>query len=662
MEKETPNTKIAGGEPKPSAEPDTSQRKSPGPKRNVDSSAKNEGTYQSLFEDAPLPYQSLNAEGIILRVNSSWLEMFGYDRNEVIGKWIGDFLTEASLETLKEIFPRFIESGEVHNVRFELKRKDGGNVFAEVNGKIHYGSAGEMKYTHCILTNITSKLEMETKLRDSEAMFRKLAERTSMGIAEISPDMRILALNEQMKKWYPGIDPGTGAFCYKAFNDPPRNEICSYCPTIKVFQDGKVHESITDTLAGREIINFRITATPVFGENGDVISVIEFVEDVTDRLKLQKIIERMEKLDALGMLASGVAHDFNNILLGIIGNASLAGKHAGNNPHLSRFLKEIDKSAVRAKNLALQLLTFARGGDPVRKVISIGNIVREAAEIGLHGSNVRCEFEIQEDLLNVNVDEDQIVQVISNLVINADQAMERGGAIRIEVSNAVVDDRSFLGLNPGEYVRISVIDQGPGISEKELKKIFDPFYTTKKKGSGLGLSSAYSIVKRHGGIIDVESRKGEGSTFAILLPATREKIAGSGIENMEIFTGKGRILIVDDEKVVREFFITCLEELGYSPEAAADGSEGFEMYKKALGTKMPFDAVILDLTVRGGKGGKEIIDELTQIDPEIRAVVSSGYSNDPVLSFYKEYGFAGRLAKPFRINELSRVLHDVLGD
>ena len=313
-----------------------------------------------------------------------------------------------------------------------------------------------------------------------------------------------------------------------------------------------------------------------------------------------------------------------------------------------------------AKNLTQQLLTFSRGGSPVKKTASILELVRDTCEFAARGSNVRCEFSIPDDIYPVDVDVGQISQVISNLIINAEQAMPEGGVIRVRLENVSVSERDGLSLKDGKYLKLSIKDQGVGIPAKILPKIFDPYFTTKQKGSGLGLATAYSIVKNHEGLITVESEPGVGTIFHIYLPASEKAMIGDKDSDRSVVAGEGKILLMDDEEMIRDMASEMLSLLGYEVDVARDGEEAVELYCLAKDSDNPYAAVILDLTVPGGMGGRETIRRLMEIDPDIRAIVSSGYSHDPIMSDHKRHGFSGVVAKPYSAEELSRTLDSVI--
>lgn len=368
-------------------------------------------------------------------------------------------------------------------------------------------------------------------------------------------------------------------------------------------------------------------------------------------------ILKAQKLESIGLLAAGIAHDFNNILLGILGNASLA-KNYVNDPKASGLLASIEEAANRAKGLTRQLLTFSKGGEPIREVARIEQLVKDSAGLILRDSNVNCVFSFAKDLRSVDIDEGQISQVINNIVLNALQAMEGSGTIGISAENVSAEKEARFPVTKGDYVRITIKDSGPGITEDNIDRVFDPFFTTKNKASGLGLAVSYSIIKKHKGFLSVES-SGDGASFHILLSSAPEKQDKPPVEEKAV-RGRGKVLVMDDERLIREVTGEMLDFLGYEAEFAAEGIEAVRMAREAKEAGSPFLAAILDLTIPGGMGGKEAVSKILEIDPEIKAIVSSGYSKDPIMSDFGKYGFSGVIAKPYTVAEFSSVVNSVL--
>jgi len=402
-------------------------------------------------------------------------------------------------------------------------------------------------------------------------------------------------------------------------------------------------------------------ANAFFDENGVGIRVVGTHVDITERKRIEKHLLHSQKMDAIGTLAGGIAHDFNNMLGIITGNISYILSKLNEDNEFYKILTDMQKSSKQATYLTNQLLTFSKGGAPVKQVMNINKIINQSAIFSNRGAQSKCIFELSENLLPAEVDEGQINQVVNNIVINANQAMPNGGTILIRTENAHIEPGTDIPLKTGRYIKITFQDQGIGIPQKHLLHIFDPFFTTRKKGSGLGLATTYSIIKRHDGHIKVDSKRDKGTVFTIYLPASTKEINDHEEQKKLVHHGQGKILIMDDQKAILKMVQRMLSSMGYQAACATDGSQAIEMYKEAYDSKDCFDAVILDLTVPGGMGGLKTIIELKKIDSDIKAIVSSGYSNDPIMSNYEDYGFCGIVPKPYSKDQLADVLNDVLG-
>jgi len=409
----------------------------------------------------------------------------------------------------------------------------------------------------------------------------------------------------------------------------------------------------------RGTIYLNVLIAPFHTERS-VFNYLVQIQDITDHKKIEQELLRSEKLESIGMLAGGIAHDFNNILTGILGNVSLARIYAKDDEIINERLSEAEKAVMRARDLTQRLLTFSKGGLPIKKITDIANLIEESAKFVLAGSKAKSIIQRAADLWAVEADEGQINQVLNNIIINADQAMPEGGIINIQVENYLAEANIVRSLNPGKYVKISITDQGIGIPSEHLSKIFDPYFTTKKRGSGLGLATAFSIVKNHNGKIEVVSELGKGSIFTVYLPATEAAAEVHEHVSEEQPLGEGRVLVVDDEKIVREVVAEMIRHLGYEVNAVKDGREALAQYQQSLAANQPYDAIIMDLTIPGGMGGKKAISQLLAIDPDAKVIVSSGYSTDPIMSNFSQYGFKGVVAKPYDLYELGRVLKKVI--
>jgi PAS domain S-box-containing protein len=391
------------------------------------------------------------------------------------------------------------------------------------------------------------------------------------------------------------------------------------------------------------------------------------IRDISDRLTARQSLEKAGKLDAIAALSGGIAHDYNNLLTAIIGNITLAQTHLDAKDKPFRLLGHALVAAKTAKNLTQKLIIFSKGGSPNKEIAEVDRLVRSATDFTLSGSNIKCRYTFPAGLYFIDVDQSQIGQAIHNVIMNAREAMHAGGTINVAVSNVLVTDE-VPTLMEGDYVRISVTDQGNGIPADEFDKIFEPYYSTKKRGNsrgtGLGLSICRSIIRKHGGDVTVASQIGVGTTIHLYLPAADPKASRKisvekPPEQPPIF-GEGKILVMDDDPMIRELAGEILWHLGYEVEFANDGNEAVALYQKSMESAKPFDAVILDLTVRGGMGGKEAIQKIIAIDADAKGIVSSGYSDDPGMTDFKQYGFSGVVAKPYTLAELGEKLNQVL--
>jgi PAS domain S-box-containing protein len=405
-------------------------------------------------------------------------------------------------------------------------------------------------------------------------------------------------------------------------------------------------------------------ASPIRDAKTEVAGVVLVFRDITERQRNEAERRKAETLEQLGLLAGGIAHDFNNLLTAIIGNISLASLLLPPDDEMGTRLNDAKNASMRARDLAQQLLTFARGGAPIKKTASIGKLIQDTVSFSLRGTHSRSEFLFGADLWPAEIDPGQISQVIANLVVNADQAMPNGGTLRVSCDNFIYDSDMMLipDLLPGDYIRIAIRDEGVGIPEHCLKRIFDPYFTTKAKGNGLGLATTYSIIKNHNGLITVVSEVHFGSTFTLYLPALRHQAlpAEPPRQLNQVVSGTGRVLIVDDEEAIRALVEFTLERLGYDVTQAESALEGVNIYREKLEAGERFDAVILDLTLPGGMGGKEALKKLIEIDPTVNAIVSSGYAMDATMSRYQDYGFRGVIAKPYEAAELGKIVHEVI--
>jgi PAS domain S-box-containing protein len=603
-------------------------------------------------------------DGMIIDVNESFTNITGYSREEAIGRSsFADLDLWADPKSRDRYLEALLRTGAVRDMELWFRIKNADLRLGSVCGAVL-----EIGGEQCILGTIRDITEERRAAEQLAAEKERLAVTLrSIGDAVITTDSsgRIVLMNpiaEYLTGWNETDAMGRPLMDVFQIVDEQTPEPCAN-PVDKVISTGQIVGLANHTLLlakdGREFY-IADSAAPILDIQGEIIGVVLVFRDTTERQRMEKELLKMEKLQSLGVLAGGIAHDFNNFLTSIIGNLSLAKLDVQPGHPVGRALDEMKKAALRAKDLTQQLLTFSKGGAPVKQVTQIDDLVRESALFALRGSNVRCEFDIDDGLRPADVDDGQIAQVVHNLMINADQAMPDGGVVIVRGLNVSLMPGNPYALDVGDYIQLSIRDQGMGIKRDHLKKVFDPYYTTKQKGSGLGLAVAFSIISRHDGQLTVDSTLGEGTTFTLLLPASQQPQTVKTHAPEGLMLGSGRILVMDDEDFIRELAFVMLEKMGYEVTIAEDGQQTLALYREALDAGRPFDAVILDLTVPGGMGGKETMRQLVADDPQVRAIVSSGYSNDPVMANYTTYGFSGAVKKPYLAQEMSQVLNKVI--
>lgn len=518
---------------------------------------------------------------------------------------------------------------------------------------------GEVVWLRGLMVDVTDLKKAENLLKERAEQYRALVEKVHDVIVESSSDGKFLYVSPNSKE--------VAGYEQEELEDV---SIFKY-----VHPDDKGHtfkefaRIITEQTSGKAVFRFQhkngswiwfdSTGNTYQTAEGEIRCVI-VSRDITESKKLEEELFKKQNLESLGILAGGIAHDFNNLLTSILGNISISKMHLNPKDKIRARLIEAENASLRAKDLTSQLLTFSKGGAPVKEYVhSLGDLIRDTANFAVSGSQIKCEFDFEDKIWPAEIDMGQISQVIHNLVINADQATPEGGKINIKLQNASMNGSNDFNIKEGNYIKITIEDKGIGMTEELKKKIFDPYFTTKQKGSGLGLSTVYSIVKNHDGHINVNSEIGEGTGFEIYIPAAEETASIPKITS-HAPKGEGKILVMDDEESVRKIAGEMIKYLGYAVEYATDGNEAIEKYVSAKQSGCPFDVVMIDLTVAGGMGGKEANQRLLDIDPQVRTIVSSGYSNDPVMSEYNKFGFKGMITKPYKIDELSSAIHGVL--
>jgi PAS domain S-box-containing protein len=507
--------------------------------------------------------------------------------------------------------------------------------------------------TLAIVRNVTERKEAEAALANQKERLAVTLRSIGDGVIATDTEGRITMMNraaEELSGWGQSCAAGkpvAEVFSISAIATGERLD-----PVAEVLGGGTAWvidgESLLETASGPPV-RIAHSVAAIRDPKSEMIGVAVCFRDVGEKHRAEQDRLRASKLDSIGLLAGGIAHDFNNILMSLLAAASLAKLEAERDPTGVRdLLDEIEMATLRARDLTQQLLTFSRGGAPVKATGSIAELIRESAVFALRGSNVRCHFELAADLYAVDMDAGQMSQVLNNLIINADQAMPDGGVVRIEAHNCPDGRRA---------VCITIRDEGVGIPEEFLGKIFDPYFTTKQKGSGLGLATSYSIVKNHGGTLSADSVVGRGTTFRIGLAASAASELEADPEE-PLHRGTGRVLLMDDEQSIQRIGARMLSHLGYEVQVAGDGVDALSKFEAAQSVGEPFDVVIMDLTIPGAMGGVDAIARLRDLDDQVRVIASSGYSNDPVMARHADYGFDAVLAKPYTIQQLSAAMVD----
>jgi PAS domain S-box-containing protein len=628
-----------------------------------------------IIENSALSLWISDENGTAIRANSACLEFFGATKEEVIGKYniFKDEVVKAKgfMPVVKKVFEQGEDATFILDYDFgsveHVKVKSATHKIVQTNLTPLLNDAGKISNVIFQAIDLTEIKKAEKALRNSEERFR-LAFHTSPDAININKmDGTYVEINQ-------GFTDLTG-YVWDDIRGKSSRDI-----NIWAIPEGR-EKFISELTKYGFLNNFESTFLMKDGSHkiglmsatlidlAGVKHTLSITKDITSlreaeraHKKLELHICRTEKLESIGVLAGGLAHDFNNILVAILGNINLALLDNNLSNNTKKLLSDAEKASLRAKELTQQLLTFAKGGEPVKEISSLEDVIKNSANFVLTGSNVVCKYNIPSELWFVNIDKGQISQVIQNIALNAIHVMPQGGVLQIDCENTTIknNDNSFRLLS-GDFVKIDIRDSGTGISAKYIKNIFDPYFSTKQKGSGLGLAICQSIINKHSGDIIVESSPGAGTTFSIYLPASNQEQPSRKTRNRDVkFSIQSKILIMDDDEMVRDIAQAMLTYLGAEVLLSADGAEAIQLYKEAMNSPSPVQLVIMDLTIPGGMGGKDAVKEIHKLNPEAKVVVSSGYSNDPIVANFRDYGFCASIVKPFQIEDLVRALNKVL--
>ncbi len=612
-----------------------------------------EERFRLAFENVNIGMCMVDLNGNLIRVNKQMSQIFGYSQKKLEKMTVNDIAYPADAN----VSPEFIQhslSGEVEYSTFEKRyfHKEGHIIWGRISSSLVKNRQGEPVYFISHVQDITERKLAQEALKASESRATALLEAIPDMMFRVNRDGVFLDYQAERSALYAQNEEIMIGKRNRDISPPGFADL--------------IEEKIAQTLESEQMQTFEYElSVPRQGivhyearmvKSGDD-EVIAIVRDVTERRKLEQEWLRANKMESLGVLAGGIAHDFNNLLTGLYGNLELTKMLVDADHRAHKYLDIAESSMDSAIRLTSQLLTFAKGGEPIKEKLALKEIVEGSAQFALRGSNVKLQMMIDSDLWLVEADKGQLNQVIGNLVINAQEAMPMGGIILIKVGNKIV--------NGTRVVEIIVQDEGGGIPSKYLDKVFDPYFSTKQKGSGLGLASTYSIINKHNGRIFVESELNKGTTFTIQLPATKAMEEAPKVQAAESVhapptTPPAYILVLDDEEVVREALGGMLDRLGHQVAFAVDGQEAVKMYQNAHLSNKKFDFVITDLTIPGGMGGREAAQAILEINPEAKIIVSSRYANNPVLANYKKYSFQGLVTKPYRFVELQQAIENVL--
>ena len=625
--------------------------------------AASEKKFRTIFENLQDVYFDSSLSGKFNLISPSAEAVLGFSLKELIHQPVDKIYHNINDRT--PMIELLLKNGCIRDYELLCKKKDQSLCWISLNADLYYDASGTPSGITGVVRDITQKKKTQEELVKREERFREMARLLPCGIVETDLDLMITYANQTGLNMFgytrADLEKGLNVRDILHENDHKtafnRLAILQKNSAVQALPAPAVEYRMKTKDGG--LLNVLWNIRPMV-ENGKTIGYRGSLSDLTEIKQLQEDVLRTQKLKSTGMLAGGIAHDFNNILLGLFGNISLAKSELVKSDTAYALLEDAETSMSRAKDLTTQLLTFAQGGDPVKSAVTIEQTIRETANFNLTGSNIKVVIEHPEELWHVNADKGQISQVISNLVINARQAMADGGLLKIKMENAALSENEYASMELDKYVKISIKDQGVGISEKNLEKIFDPYFTTKQEGNGLGLAIVHSIILKHNGYIYVNSEPGRGTTFVIYLPAIEtdsyhtERSQQDGGQHAD--ARPLDILLMDDDRLVLTVTTRMLEKLGHRVVTCTNGLKAINAYKKALDEKKPFDLVIMDLTIPGGMGGQKAIQQVLEMDPAATVVVASGYSTDPVLAGFRKYGFKAVIKKPYTLEKIRQTI------
>ena len=601
----------------------------------------------------------------IMQANEAACTLLGYKETELIGSAI-DRIFDGSAPIRGPHLNTLQREKRISMIESTYRAKSGRKIPVLLSISVLHDKDNVHHGAVYIAQDFTERKLAEEALRESEQKFRAITTTASDAILLMDDKGKILYWNPAAERifGYPAQEAiGKDLHLLLAPQRLHGSYETGFAGFIASGQGPVVNKTIELTAINKEGREFPIEISTSAMNIKDRWHALGIIRDITERKKAEMEMQRSQTLESIGTLAGGIAHDFNNLLQGVFGYISLAKLNAGLRGKCIAALGQAEKALHLTVGLTSQLLTFSKGGKPIRTKLNLASVIENSAKFALSGSRSEYKLTIAPDLLPVNADSGQIGQVIQNIVLNADQSMPKGGQVDITAKNVQAPDPELpKDLRAGMYVQITIRDHGVGIPEQNIGKIFDPYFTTREKGSGLGLATSYSIIKNHDGLIHVESEVGKGTLFAIYLQAAAAETKADRGQPMPTTAAKksGRILVMDDEQMIQDVAGELLKALGHEAEFTSRGEETIEKYEMAKRSGKPFDVIILDLTIRGGMGGAETIKKLLQMDPNVKAIVSSGYSDDDIVSEYVKQGFKAFINKPYTIDDLRDLLNKVL--
>ncbi len=612
-------------------------------------------SHQTVLEKMRDPVVVIDAQYRVVDVNAATRELFVQEPLE---------LDQGSLKKVWPALDAYLQHGTPDGVSADLELHIGGNTrLYDVLISPMTDSRGRVMSSVVVLRDLTERRMAEEALRRNAEQLAR-SNRELQELADMLPQIVCESDNRGNL-----VFVNRNAYSTFGYSEQEFRQGLNILQMIATHDRDRAEQNMRRVLNGEDMRGGEYTAVRKDGTTFPIVvysdrimreqqpdGMRSIVIDISDRKRTEAELQRVQRLESVGVLAGGIAHDFNNILTAIMGSVSLARAEAQTEQEGTQALSDAEEACHQARRLTHQLLTFAKGGEPIRQPTVLDDLLRKSSALASSGSKVRCEHTIPIQLWPVEIDAGQMSQVVHNLIINAVQAMPQGGVVQVSAQNVSITEHDGLPLSEGNYVKIGVRDYGVGIRAEHLHQVFDPYFSTKDDGSGLGLAISHSIVNKHDGLITVESRIEAGTVFCVYLPASEKEPEKFWLTEVETQAGCGKILVMDDEDIVRRTASLVLEHAGYEVHQVRDGEEAIAAYKSAKQTGSPFTLAILDLTVRGGLGGKDCLEQLRRIDPNVRAVVSSGYSNDPVMSDFRRYGFVGVIPKPFDRDELLKAV------